>query len=254
MAARGLSKAIGARMRRLRTVGEARDEEAPTDDDLGGGYPQELVADIAQQVGLDWTRATVASIETGRRNLTLEETVLLPVIFSMLLGRPVSLSGELIPPEEIELVEGVTAAGLWVLETLRGVPPYGLEEDAQGWVVPFADPDAAGTIPRHRASRAEFVRDRAALRIDAGVMDRERARVDNEAEDKAARRLGVPVEVLREASEQLWHRRLTDEREARLEARLTETGEATPRSLQAVRGHVTRELLDELRHTLEGPR
>jgi len=65
-----------------------------------------------------------------------------------------------------------------------------------------------------------------------------------EAEWKAARRLGVPVASVNDASERLWGRSLTDRRDL-LVAELVGP-DADARSLQAHRGHVTRMLLAEL--------
>ena len=78
-----------------------------------------------------------------------------------------------------------------------------------------------------------------------GQQDRFRA-----AEEKAARALGVSVSALNEASHRLWKWYLSDEREFRLEA-ATAAREVSPRSRQALRGHITRKLLDELRDVLE---
>jgi hypothetical protein len=70
-----------------------------------------------------------------------------------------------------------------------------------------------------------------------------------DAETRAARRLGrEPVEVAR-AARLLWGRSLADERERRLAEQLG--GERVPaRSMTARRGHITRELIEELRDYL----
>ncbi|MDQ3531401.1 MAG: hypothetical protein M3456_03340 [Actinomycetota bacterium] len=78
-----------------------------------------------------------------------------------------------------------------------------------------------------------------------GQQDRFRA-----ADQKAARALGVSVSALNEASHRLWKWYLSDEREFRLEAAIGDR-EVSPRSRQALRGHITRKLLDELRDVLE---
>lgn len=69
------------------------------------------------------------------------------------------------------------------------------------------------------------------------------------AEEQAAKTLGVSVDVLNEASHRLWKWYLSDEREFRLDA-ATEGREVSPRSRQAIRGHITRQLLDESREVL----
>lgn len=77
-----------------------------------------------------------------------------------------------------------------------------------------------------------------------GQQDRFRA-----AEEKAARALGVSVSALNEASHRLWKWYLSDEREFRLEAAIGGR-EVSARSRQALRGHITRKLLDDLREAL----
>lgn len=69
----------------------------------------------------------------------------------------------------------------------------------------------------------------------------------DEAEAKAARRLGDPVGPLQVVvwGRDLWGRRLSAERDRRVAQRADE--DTTPRRLQALRGHVTRELIEELR-------
>jgi hypothetical protein len=72
-----------------------------------------------------------------------------------------------------------------------------------------------------------------------------------EAELKAARALGLAPLKLVHIAHRLWGRTLTAERERRLAERLTSTTSA--RAAQAMRGHITRSLLAELRHELGLP-
>ena len=65
-----------------------------------------------------------------------------------------------------------------------------------------------------------------------------------DADRKAARRLGVPLIEVAIFSKDLWGRPLSAERDARVVGRLGEF--PSKRSLQAHRGHVTRELSGEL--------
>jgi hypothetical protein len=66
------------------------------------------------------------------------------------------------------------------------------------------------------------------------------------ADQKAAAVLGVSVDHLQKAAVRAWGNSLTDERDRRLEERLGGQ-QVNPRSRQAIRGHITRELLGELR-------
>ena len=74
-------------------------------------------------------------------------------------------------------------------------------------------------------------------------------------EVKAGQRLGVDPEEVRRAAGALWERSLAEERDARLKAQAPEGAPA--RTIQALRGHITRSLLRELDPTLkrqEGPK
>lgn len=74
------------------------------------------------------------------------------------------------------------------------------------------------------------------------LVDAERAAGD--AEQMVARRLGVPVAAVVAAALGTWQRGLTEERDARAAERAGSG--ATPRTVQAARGHVTRELYREI--------
>lgn len=66
-----------------------------------------------------------------------------------------------------------------------------------------------------------------------------------EADQKAATRLGLDLLELGVLTHHLWRRSLTAERDRRLSEQQREG--ASARSVQALRGHITRVLLDELR-------
>ncbi len=65
-----------------------------------------------------------------------------------------------------------------------------------------------------------------------------------DAEQKAARKFGLPVEDLCLIAYELWHWSLTRERDFRIRA--VKPKPSSARSLQALRGHITRDLYDEL--------
>jgi hypothetical protein len=71
-----------------------------------------------------------------------------------------------------------------------------------------------------------------------------------DAEQKAARRLRTFPLAVAVAARRRWRRSFTEERDHRVTAQAQP--DATPRTLQALRGHVTRALLDELRPDVEG--
>lgn len=71
-----------------------------------------------------------------------------------------------------------------------------------------------------------------------------------EPERRAGRDLEIGAVEVSKLAQHLWSRTLKEEREARVQERV-EAG-ASRRTLQAVRGHVTRELLAELREARGG--
>ena len=71
---------------------------------------------------------------------------------------------------------------------------------------------------------------------------------DTEFERRAAAQLGIDFDELENASQDAWGHSMYEERERRLQG----TGEA--RADQALRGHVTRELMNELREHVAGSR
>ncbi len=191
---RTLEQAIGGELKRLREA---------------SGVRQDTIAYVAQKFYFNWTQATVAAIEAGRRSLSFAEFGFLPKICQEagidpgVLGRVVDVF-----PNTSEQV--IVAPGLEMpLRIVRSL--YGSEEE-QG---------AAG--------RYAF---------------REKHHVATEAERKAAHVLGVPPDVVLRAAVDRWGCGLGDERDRRIGPR-AET--LSPRSLQAVRGRITRKLVSELR-------
>lgn len=186
----------------------------------GARRSQEDLAAAADGAGLPWTRAAVASLETGRRNLTAMELLLLPVALGDLDGASHTLA-ELLDdaPDILQTPSGAAIA----TELLRSIAEGEPTEDAEARERRFAAPVA------HEA-----------LLVFLGR---------REAERHAARKLGQEPDQVVWIAYQLWGHGLTEEREARLAGRVEDED---PRRLQALRGHVTRELLTELRQAMEG--
>jgi hypothetical protein len=94
--------------------------------------------------------------------------------------------------------------------------------------------------------RPQELRMRQAIWPGVSIQARMAAGLDalNDAERKAARTLGVPASAIALAARRLWGRGLTAERDRRVDEQIG--GDATPRTAQAHRGHVTRALLAEL--------
>src|SRR5262249_49323241 len=99
----------------------------------------------------------------------------------------------------------------------------------------------SGTLPSFfRDGRANPHR-RGDLQIATRIAESQDAAI------KAARKLGVDPETIQTASLKLWNRSLTQERDDRL----TADPDVSTRSRQALRGHVTRELISELQQEIK---
>jgi transcriptional regulator with XRE-family HTH domain len=207
MATKTVSAAIGSTIRHLREA---------------AGRRQEDVASSARDLSLLWVHATVAALETGRRDLSIEEFLLLPRILQ---GAGIDRSlPDLLGEGSIALSPAVAASA----EELRGVLAGSQPDD--DWKPTVPGDSLAGAKSKYGADLA----------------------VINEARDdatlKAARRLGVEPIVIAQGARKLWGRSLAAERDERVKQGGSDAGQA--RTLQAHRGHVTRALLDELRQAL----
>lgn len=209
-----LDQTIGAEIRRLR---ENR------------GVQQEAIAAAARSVfGLEWTRGTVTAIELGRRGLSPSEVVLLPLVLAEadVTGGRVYAPWDLIPDSdggEIDVAPGFSLPFRMVRNLLgerRRESPEAVAADVAR-VAAAIEPNRNALIARDAAGAAET---------------------------KVATALGVPAIAVARAARDLWGHSLTAEREARIER---ESNAATaPRRLQALRGHITRQLVVELTPTL----
>lgn len=209
-------------------MNEANESPAPTHYAVVGGHLAELrgargwrqddVARAMQAAGCSWTRAVVASVEAGRRDVAVPEVAVLSRVF----GVPVKAwyAGE----GRVTMGEGAT----WELSALRdylsGAEPAFEDERMD---------EPARRDPRH------------AEELMAAFMGAVRRNGPGEAEQVAARRLDRSHDQVVAASRALWGRTLTAERDARVDQQAG--ADASPRRLQAIRGHVTRGLYAELR-------
>jgi hypothetical protein len=187
---------------------------------------QDELASAARRAGLDWTRAAVAALETGRRGLSAEELLLLPLALTFLDEKEHTLA-ELIPDSQrIVRPTGAPAGTKFLRHLARG-----------------GDARAAGARERQIAQGVGIKASGERPEVLAYMAARE-------AEQHAARVLGVSPEDVARAAWRRWRRGLTEERERRVELR--SQSDASPGSLRVIRGHVGRDLLDELRGSLEG--
>lgn len=199
---------------------------------------QDALAATARAHGLAWTQQTVAAIEAGRRAVSLGELLLLQSLLELPLGE---LLPELLMTDEAEVeVEGVvlSANELGALAAGQAILPAGMLLRVL-WPEEFGgDRQASAAYKRLLGRRFERY----------GVSENEAPQVTmaehGDAERKAARRLQVEALDIALASWSLWGHSLTEERDRRMQEQDSQGEE------RARRGHVTRQLLDELRQRI----
>lgn len=236
--------------RRLREIREGR------------GWRQDDVAAAAQDVGLDWSRATVAAIESGRRQLGAEELLLLPLALSTSDAgqgddyRDVTLA-DLVPSDEWVEMTHETRLKRAVLERIARSETLGdvteREQDtprsrgtaaAVDHLIEAVRSGALTAALKEQQSILKKVWPEGANQTEALYNGDFRRDWQSELVEKASRRLDVPAYAITAAAFRLWGRGLGAERDARL-AQAIEPG-ASARTAQAMRGHITRALLAEV--------
>jgi len=223
-----LSQVVGGRVRSIR-------QEA--------GVTADRVAEAARYFGLGWQRSTVASLETGRRDLAASEFLLLPVILGRC-GLTVTLADLL--DEPAALSRGVVARPEGFRELLTGEAPT-VAGRGRGFDVPAVQDDIAA-FPQVATDLLRRFKAMMPGRVSLAEVERAARDASLDAEQKAARKLGYHAEQVAHAAHRLWGQGLTAEREAQVSAMVTPDADA--RSVQAVRGRVTRVLVNELVPTL----
>jgi transcriptional regulator with XRE-family HTH domain len=175
---------------------------------------QDDVARAARSAGIRWNSSRVAALERGEKPIALSDLLELKAVLD--------LAG----------VEGVTWSDLFDSDDVVSFP--------HGWV-------AAREIGKALSGQPSEL-DPNRVRLMMSIREKTQHFTGGEAERKAARRLGVDVRTVLDTSMALWQRSLTAERNARLQAALPDGGE--PRTVQARRGHITRQLVAALEERL----
>lgn len=183
------------------------------------GVTAEDVAAHARAHGLSWQRSTVASIEIGRRGLSVEEFVLLPAILTGALRQSGGWDADRFLPIEV---------------LLRKLPNIKMNERL--------------TLPGDALQR---VMDGGPLVVllDETLVLAASARAA-ETERHAARVLDVEPGAVLIAAIRIWGHGLTEERDRR--AAEQQPDDEARGSRRTRRGHITRQLIEELRTELEG--
>lgn len=168
-----------------------------------------------------WRRSTLASLELGRRRLDLEE------VWHVCVALETSLADLVSQGDRYELVaySDQTIEFLHVRQAIAGGPV--LDED-EVQKLRHAFETGLQKLKATAAASAYPLPDETVVR--------------------AARTLGVRPAAVVDAGQRLWGRQLPDERDARVVA--DERSGDSARTVQARRGWVTRQLLEELRSEL----
>src|SRR6266851_3549685 len=212
----------------------------------GASKRQDDLARTARGCGLSWSRATVAAIETGRRQLSVGELFLLPA--------------DLLPERGDQWVTLTPRASVRVrsLRALLGAAAEPMSE--QDFDIPhrrqtrMAQAALKESIERwttHTNTTWRRIMGHPLTASDLTTLNQALEDAAGAVEQQAARGR-VPALAIALAARKMWNCSLTEQRDRRLAEELR--GDPSARRLQALRGHHTRALLVELRPLLRAVR
>jgi transcriptional regulator with XRE-family HTH domain len=215
------------------------------------GWTQERAARAFRFCGLTaWRTSTVGSLEAGLRRPRLDEVLLMCAALKVSLADLIVDVGE-----DVELGDGAVLPAFVIRDMLTTPIPDQNKKDMGDHVMWFpGEEKIARVVDRERAEWGRLKPQFGRIRqwgTDRGLIGRNWADMDavglpTDAERHAARRLGLTAGEVRYAAEVLWKRGFEEERDARV----GDNGELQPRSRQARRGLVTRQMLAEMRQML----
>ncbi|MFE2360157.1 helix-turn-helix domain-containing protein [Streptomyces virginiae] len=248
-AAEPIAKLVGRRVRELRE---------------NAGLRQADIAQAATFLGLKWGRSSVASLEAGTRKLSAEELILMPLVMDRA-GIP---GDRMIRDNDvIEVSDGYSVWGRSFRRMLlTSSETMDLAARSRDRTKRFNDavfantPDAAKPLfhlwfnADDELKAARYCADRYGEQLMGMALwpqlDEQRSRIAldrsvraTEADRKVAAKIYAPLTILSLMAEALWGRSLEEERDARAQERVEPTD---ARSLQGVRGYITRDLTAEL--------
>jgi hypothetical protein len=218
---------------------------------------QEDIAATARNFGLKWAHSSVAQLEHGDRGLSADELLLLPLILDDASnGQGLELTELLAPPrgDVVEPAEGTRLTSTAVRKILAGKML-----DLRAGDFTTAEYDQYGKLLKVWPDMAQGLKNylrRYWPEAYRGAKEGDLRRTLNEivnsmglADEHLGEQLNVDTFVVAIVAHRLWGHSLTEERDLRVQ------GEVPPgadrRTTQALRGHVTRRLKEELRETIE---
>ncbi|MET9583624.1 helix-turn-helix transcriptional regulator [Streptomyces sp. NPDC006539] len=251
-----IAEIVGRRLRELR-------EEA--------GLRQADIAQAAVELGFKWGRSSVAALESGARKLSVEEMIALPLI-ALHAGLP---DRSLIRDTDVvQIAQGYAVHGRFFRRALldtsehRSLATARREKDRDFRktifaVVPDSDLPIVGEwiSPDERLRNLRFLADRYATmligmwlwpELDEQMARQAMARTVHapEVDGKVGAKIQAEAVAVSLMAHALWGHSLTEERDARADARGTHKD---ARSLQGARAYVTRELTRELEEAWAAP-
>ena len=184
---------------------------------------QHELARLLVRRGAQWHRSKIAAIEAGERpNLSFADVLVLANALNVELAELYEGDGE------VALTDYITLSRPMVRDIIRGMYVVGRSDE---W-----DPE----------TRRDELLGLARMRADDDA--RKAASVlATEADRALAHRLNVPARAVVDIATELWNRTLTDERDFRVAAR----GDMGVGERQAYRGHITRELSQQIQVELD---
>lgn len=197
---------------------------------LRGGRTVDDVAARVTACGLKWGRGRISDLEAGRVVPRLETLLVLCQAFSDLLGRDVALADLLAGDGRVDISDA--AVPLSVVRAALGGAPVALEPRMSALELLKRD-FHENVLPTFGAQPQVGQRRRTQL-FDVWQQY-------GEAEERAARALGVDKGRLLELMTDRWGRALSVERDAR----------AGPGASAQKRGQITRQLREDLRKAIE---
>jgi hypothetical protein len=197
--------------------------------------PLERVAQAATAMGQKWTVAWLQSVEQGKRALNAEQLLLLPLVLSAALAHRVTLA-DLLAGEHVITVspeQQITSAQL--RDVVTGGPSL------RPFRTAAAAPDPTTMLMASNQQAVEkmrTVRDANLGNVDVRTLGQAEAGA-GQAEQRLAKRLGVPVIVVIAAAASLWGRSLSDERDAQIKEEPAAEAAITRRLSAAVSARIT---------------
>jgi transcriptional regulator with XRE-family HTH domain len=216
------------------------------------GLTQEQVASAFRSHGLRaWRKGTVGQLEAGLRKPRFDELLLMARALGVTLDKLIPGGDD----ERVELGDDAEVSPRWIREILSGdfykrpleKMPYEHfpVDDIIAEVLSRAEAEEERQAPLV-APILEWAEEHHVLLLAADLFAMHKRASD--AERHAAQRLGVEVMQVKLSARALWDRRDFDDERDR---RIGNVDQLEPRSRQARRGLVTREMLAELRAFLD---